>query len=338
MNMFEKFSNSVPVDMRDPDYAEVIREMERSGNIVEEINKNWLKMREDGSLYEKEAELLQKPLGKNASFLPPFRIDIGRQVSIGDSAFVNHSFTASAAGGITIREGAMIAPNVSILTVNHDVRDKWIITCKPVTIGKNAWIGADVTVCPGVTIGENSIIGSGSVVTKDIPDNCMAVGNPARVIKTIDMETGETAAAPRKEDKLLAALERRVQELEDREAIRAVLDAFSNTADTKDMQAQGMLFTENARVNQHFGEAVHVLSGRDGIVGAFGDYLATVARTYHFNGQQTINFKDAAHAEVKSYCSVVQILERSGRPYMLIAVRDQYPDYSDRKELESMPD
>ena len=72
MNMFEKFSHSVPVCMRDPEYAEVLQEMERSGAIVDEINKNWLKMRADGSLYEKEAELLQKPLGQNASFLPPF--------------------------------------------------------------------------------------------------------------------------------------------------------------------------------------------------------------------------------------------------------------------------
>lgn len=355
MNMFEKFSHSVPVCMRDPEYAEVLQEMERSGAIVDEINKNWLKMRADGSLYEKEAELLQKPLGQNASFLPPFTIDIGRQVSIGDNAFVNHSFTASAAGGISIGEGVMIAPNVSILTVNHDVRDKWILICKPVTLKKNAWIGANVTICPGVTIGENSVVGSGSVVTKDIPDNCMAVGNPARVIKTIDMETGETVSVPKQPDKLLAALEKRVQELEDREAIRAVLDAFSNTADTKDMHAQGLLFTEDAKVNQHFGGAVNVLSGRDGIIAAFGDYLATVARTYHFNGQQTIRFVDETHAEVLSYCSVVQILERDGKPYMLnggahyvdqfvkrdgkwqIAVRDQYSDYADQKELAAMP-
>lgn len=355
MDMFEKFRNTVPVSMRDPEYSVVLEEMNRSGAIVNEINRNWLTMMQDGSLYQKEAELLQKPLGTGASFLPPFQIDIGRQITLGDNAFVNHSFTASAAGGIDIEESVMIAPGVSILTVTHDFKDKWTLLCKPVRIKKNAWFGANVTICPGVTVGENSIVGSGSVVTKDIPDNCIAVGNPAHVIKTIDMDTGKTSSVPKAEDNTLLSLKKRLQELEDKEAIRDVLDAFSNTADTKDMAAQGMLFTEDAKVVQHMGEATNVLAGRDTIMSAFGGYLATVSLTYHFNGQQNISFLDETHATATSYCTVVQILERDGKRYMLtggahyvdafvkqdgkwrIAVRDQYSDYGDMKEAAPMP-
>lgn len=92
----------------------------------------------------------------------------------------------SAAGGIDIDEGVQIAPRVNIVTVNHDLHDKMIVICKPVHIKKNAWIGANATILPGVTIGENSVVGAASVVTKDVPDNVVVVGNPAKVIKKID--------------------------------------------------------------------------------------------------------------------------------------------------------
>ena len=349
--IFDEFRNGKTVRMGVPSYKPFMEEMNRTGTIVNEINKNWLSMMNDGTLYEKEAEMLDKPLGKNASFLPPFQIDLGCQITIGDNAFVNHSFTASAAGGIDIEEGVMIAPEVKILSINHDMKDKWLITAAPVRIKKNAWIGANVTICPGVTIGENSVIGAGSVVSKSIPDNCIAVGNPARVIKSIDMETGETTPVPGTDK--ISLLMRRVQELEDREAIRNVLDTFSNTADIRDMEAQGQLFTEDAKVIQHMGNQENVLDGRKGIMDAFSAYLPTTDFTYHFNGQQNITFEDETHATVLSYCMVAQKLPRDGKSYLItggahykdqfvkeegvwkIKVRDQYPDYMDNKEIST---
>lgn len=356
MSLFEKFRKGEPVSMRDPAYIEVLNEMNRSGAIVNEINKNWLAMMQDGSLYQKEAELIEKPLGKNASFLPPFQIDIGKQISIGENSFVNHSFTASAAAGIDIGADVLIAPGVSILTVNHDFSDTWILLCKPVTIKDKAWIGANVTICPGVTIGEGSVVGTGSVVTKDVPDHCIAVGNPARVIKTIDPATGEQQRVPEKENPLMAKiaeLEKRITRLEDKEAIRKVLDTFNNTADVKDMVSQGALFTEDGKVIQHFGDQTNVLDGRKAITDAFGDYLATVDLTYHMSGQQTIEFTGEGEATARSYSLVTQILEREGKKIRLqggahyvdqmvkengnwyIRIRDQYPDYQDMKEIVS---
>ncbi|UYJ17973.1 MAG: hypothetical protein OGM58_00210 [Veillonellaceae bacterium] len=79
----------------------------------------------------------------------------------------------------------MISPDASILTVNHDFENTWIIKCKPVRIKKKAWIGAKAIIMPGVTIGEGAVIGSGAIVTKDVPDHTIAVGNPARVIKKV---------------------------------------------------------------------------------------------------------------------------------------------------------
>ena len=353
MSIFEKLRNGEPVSMRDPSYVEVLNEMNRSGAIVNDINKNWLAMMQDGSLYRREEELLMKPLGKNASFLPPFQIDIGKQISIGENSFVNHSFTASAAAGIDIGSDVLIAPGVSILTVNHDFSDTWILLCKPVAVKDKAWIGANVTICPGVTIGKGAIIGTGSVVTKDIPDYCVAVGNPAKVIKTINPETGEQIPVPKKEDFLMARiseLEKKISELEDREAIRDVLDAFNNTADVKDMVSQGALFTEDGKVIQHMG-GINVLDGRKAIADAFGGYLATVELTYHMSGQQTIEFTGDGEATARSYSWVAQILEREGKRLLLqggahyvdkmvkengkwyIRIRDQYPDYQDIKEI-----
>ena len=75
-----------------------------------------------------------------------------------------------------------------MLTNNHDLYERAIITCKPVRIRRNVWVGANVTILPGVTIGENAVIGAGSVVTKDVPDNAVVAGNPARLIRYLDAE------------------------------------------------------------------------------------------------------------------------------------------------------
>lgn len=87
-------------------------------------------------------------------------------------------------GTIIIEDGVMLGPEVGLFTVNHEPKNIRIIMTKEIHIKRNAWIGARVNILPGVTIGENAIIGTGSIVTHDIPDNCVAVGNPARIVKT----------------------------------------------------------------------------------------------------------------------------------------------------------
>ncbi len=91
-----------------------------------------------------------------------------------------------ARGGITIEDHVRIAANVQLISNNHDPYDLAILTCKPVVIKESAWIGAGATILPGVCVGKHAIVGASAVVTKDVPDYAVVVGNPARIIKMLD--------------------------------------------------------------------------------------------------------------------------------------------------------
>ncbi|MBQ6953515.1 MAG: sugar O-acetyltransferase [Bacteroidales bacterium] len=119
----------------------------------------------------------------------PFYCDYGKQISVGKHFFANFNFTVLDEAPVTTGDNCFIGPNVSIYTACHSTdpvernsRKEW---AEPVTIGDNVWIGGSVTILPGVTIGSNTTIGAGSVVTKDIPDNVVAAGNPCRVIRKL---------------------------------------------------------------------------------------------------------------------------------------------------------
>lgn len=142
----------------------------------------------------KERQQLIKPLfGKTkGAFLiePPFRCDYGYNIKIGKSFYSNYNLTILDAAMVNIGDHVLIGPNVSLITVNHpidkDFRQKGYEICSPISIEDNVWIGANVIVNPGVTIGKNSVIGSGSIVTKTIPANVVAVGNPCKVLRNIN--------------------------------------------------------------------------------------------------------------------------------------------------------
>ncbi|MFE4673823.1 sugar O-acetyltransferase [Streptomyces sp. NPDC056723] len=134
------------------------------------------------------ADLLES-VGEGVEVRPPLYVDYGSNITIGARTFVNYHLTALDVARITIGEDCQIGPNVQLLTPTHPVepqprRDK-LEAALPVTIGDNVWLGGGVIVCPGVSIGDNSVIGAGAVVTKDIPANVVAVGNPARSVRTL---------------------------------------------------------------------------------------------------------------------------------------------------------
>ena len=109
----------------------------------------------------------------------PHMVKIGRNVVIMNGCLM------MAAGGITIEDNAMLAANVQLLSNNHDLVERQIITCKPIRIGARAWIGAGATILPGVTIGENAVVGAASVVTRNVEPASIVAGNPARFIRKV---------------------------------------------------------------------------------------------------------------------------------------------------------
>ncbi|MFD3437120.1 sugar O-acetyltransferase [Streptomyces sp. NPDC058685] len=127
--------------------------------------------------------------GEEIEVRPPLHVDYGSNISIGARTFVNYNLTALDVAAITIGEDCQIGPGVQLLTPTHPLepqprRDK-LEAALPIAVGNNVWLGGGVIVCPGVSIGDNSVIGAGSVVTKDIPANVVAVGSPARPVRDL---------------------------------------------------------------------------------------------------------------------------------------------------------
>ncbi|MEN0130724.1 MAG: sugar O-acetyltransferase [Brevundimonas sp.] len=138
------------------------------------------------------AEALRELLGsvgEGSGIRPPLYVDFGKHTHIGARTFVNFGLVLLDVATVRIGDDCMIGPNVQLLTPIHPVdpepRRAKLESAEPITIGDNVWLGGGVIVCPGVTIGDNTVVGAGAVVTKDLPANVVAVGNPARVIKTI---------------------------------------------------------------------------------------------------------------------------------------------------------
>ena len=120
---------------------------------------------------------------------PPFRCDYGYQTTIGARTFVNWGLVSLDVATVTIGDDVQIGPGVQLLTATHPIepgprRDKWE-AAQPIVIGDNVWLGGGVIVCPGVTIGADTVVGAGSVVVQDLPASVVAVGSPAKVIRSI---------------------------------------------------------------------------------------------------------------------------------------------------------
>ena len=165
--------------------------------LSEERMANKIKIYEYNSLCPSEEErmdqLIRRILGKaggNIHIEAPFRCDYGWNIEVGNNFYANYNCIILDVGKVVIGDNVMFAPNVSILTAGHPIhptpRNSGYEYGIPITIGDNVWIGGNVVVNPGVTIGNNTVIGSGSIVTKNIPDNVVAVGNPCQVVRQID--------------------------------------------------------------------------------------------------------------------------------------------------------
>ena len=154
--------------------------------ITSEINSKYNPPEKIRELFSK---LTESEIDETFGLFPPFYTDCGKNIKIGKNVFINACCRFQDQGGIEIGDGSLIGHNTTIATLNHDfnLSKRQNLTPNPVKIGKNVWIGSDCTILPGVEIGDGAIIGAGSVVTKSVPKNTIAVGNPARVIKEIEV-------------------------------------------------------------------------------------------------------------------------------------------------------
>ena len=144
----------------------------------------------DGDLRRQLFTQLLGAFGEDSDIRPPFRCDYGYQTFVGARTFANFGLISLDVAPVTIGDDVQIGTNVQLLTAWHPVaagprRDKWE-AASPITIGDNVWLGGGVIVLPGVTIGANTVVGAGAVVTRDLPPDVVAVGNPARVIRQIE--------------------------------------------------------------------------------------------------------------------------------------------------------
>lgn len=169
------------IDMRKPEEADPAEGV-RCAQLCFKINHTMPMTEEYNRLV---SELFMGNIGEGSRVMPPLTVVRGNSVKIGRNVVVMNNSLFMAAGGITIEDDVMVAANVQLISNNHDLYDHQILTCKPVRLKRNCWIGAGATILPGITVGENAVVAAGAVVTKDVEDNSVVGGNPAKVIKRI---------------------------------------------------------------------------------------------------------------------------------------------------------
>ena len=180
----ERMEAGLPFPDDDPELQRLHRE---------NLHRLWLLNQCDPSEREKRANLLRAVVpnaGENFYAQTPFHCDYGFNIQTGNNVFINFNCVILDVGKVVIGSNTMIGPNVGIYAVGHPIHHTPRTVGRidyglDVTIGKNVWIGGNCVINPGVHIGDNTVIGSGSVVTKDIPANVVAVGNPCRILRKI---------------------------------------------------------------------------------------------------------------------------------------------------------
>ena len=158
---------------------------QRAREITSKMNNKFCTADELRALF---SELIGEKVDESFGLFPPFYSDYGQNITVGKNVFINSGCCFQDQGGITIGDNALIGQQVVIATLNHDLipEKRGSMSPSPVKIGNNVWIGAHATILPGVTIGNGAVVAAGAVVTKDVPENTVVGGVPAKVIKTVE--------------------------------------------------------------------------------------------------------------------------------------------------------
>jgi acetyltransferase-like isoleucine patch superfamily enzyme len=182
-DIFERLRNGETVPFDDPEYHKLRDVSFATRKLLVQLNYS--------TDPEEMRALLSRITGRaidvSSAVFPPFYVNYGRHTKIGKNVFINFDCVFLDFGGITIEDSVFIAPKVSLLTEGHPLspEKRHSLTVAPIHIKRNAWIGANATIMQGVTIGENAVVAAGAVVSKDVPDNVVVGGIPAKLIKTL---------------------------------------------------------------------------------------------------------------------------------------------------------
>lgn len=170
----------------DPDYPLLVEEFEKTKSLVCQLNSSYHEPDEIRALLEC---IWGQKLDVTVRMFPPFYTAFGKFTNVNKGVFINFGCTFLDRGGITLEEDVFIGPGVQLITENHPENPnlRRNVYTKPILIKRKAWIGAGAIILPGITVGENSIVGAGSVVTKDVPDNTIVGGNPAKKIRDVNL-------------------------------------------------------------------------------------------------------------------------------------------------------
>lgn len=183
-DIFERLKSGELVSLNDPEFTKVNEVVNRTLSLASALNAS---VNVD-QVRERLGEIIGQDLDPSTTVFAPFYTNFGRFISIGKNVFINHACSFLDMGGITIEDDVLIGPKVNLITENHpmDPANRRSLVCKPIVIKRKAWIGAAATILPGVTVGENAIVAAGAVVSRDVPDNTIVGGVPAKVIKSIN--------------------------------------------------------------------------------------------------------------------------------------------------------
>jgi len=184
MDIFERLRSGEPIRLNDPEYHEISEVVGRTIKLSQLLNT----ATDVNSIRDFLSEIIGVRIDDSTTIFAPFYTNFGKFLSIGKNVFINHACSFLDMGGITIEDDVMIGPKVNLITENHPLApsDRRALITKPITIKRNAWIGAGATILPGVTIGENAVVAAGAVVSKDVPANVVVGGIPAKIIKSIN--------------------------------------------------------------------------------------------------------------------------------------------------------
>ena len=183
-DIFERMQAGESIPLNDPQDHRIFEAVSRTIKLSAELNAST----DIDQARELLGEIIGSPLDLTTTVFVPFHTNFGRFIRLGKNVFINHACSFLDLGGITIEDDVMIGPRVNIISEGHPVEpdNRKVLVLNRVVIKRNAWIGAAVTILPGVTVGENSVVAAGALVTKDVPDNTVVAGVPARVIKLLE--------------------------------------------------------------------------------------------------------------------------------------------------------